>query len=142
MRSRSADKTSLKHTSRAAANADVPSPQHLEGDGRGADEIPDLMREESQAFVIASGFGINSGLVASSVLRDRTGDRVIQASVQCAEVLDVDWRIQLQREIGDGLTHIPVVVHDLRNGESLQLEIMAMTRSAPADLRIRRQVVL
>jgi hypothetical protein len=92
------------------------------------------MREESQAFIIANGFGIKNGLVASSVLCNRTCDRVVQASVQRAEVLDVDWRIQLQREVGDGLTYIPVVVHDLRHGESLQLEIMTMTRSASADL--------
>jgi hypothetical protein len=32
-------------------------------------------------------------------------------------------------------------VHDLRDGESLQLEIMAVARSGSADLSIRRQVV-
>ena len=99
------------------------------------------MLEESQAFVIASGVGIKKRLVASSVLRNRTRDSVVQASVQCAKVLDADWRIQLQREVGDGLTHIPVIVHDLRHRESLQLEIMAVALSAPADLRIGRQVV-
>ena len=57
--------TSFKHISSAAADADVPGPEHLEGDSRGADEIPHLMREESQALVIASGSGINSGLDAS-----------------------------------------------------------------------------
>ena len=85
-------------------------------------------------FVIAGGFGVKNGLLVSSILRDRTCDRVVQASVQSAEVLDVDWRIQLQREVSDGLTHIPVVVHNLRYGESVQFEIMAMTRSGSADL--------
>ena len=99
------------------------------------------MLEESQAFVIASGVGIKKRLMASPVLRNGTRDRVVQASVQCAEVLDADGRVQLQREVGDGLTHIPVIVHDLRHRESLQLEIMAVALSAPADLRIRRQVV-
>jgi hypothetical protein len=73
--------TPFKHIASAAANADVSGPEHLEGDRRGADEIPHLMREESRAIVLASTFRINRGLVASSVLRDRTSDRVIQASV-------------------------------------------------------------
>ena len=87
--------TPFKYISGAAAYSDVPGPEHLEGDSRGAEEIPHLMREKSQAQVIATGFGVNSGLVASSVLRDGTCDRVIQASVECAKVVDVDWRIQL-----------------------------------------------
>ena len=99
------------------------------------------MLEESQPLVIASGVGIKKRLMASPVLCNGTRDRVVQASVQCAEVLDADGRVQSQREVGDGLTHIPVIVHNLRHRESLQLEIMAVALSAPADLRIRRQVV-
>ena len=91
----------MKHISRAAADADVSGPEHLERDGCGADEISDFMREESEAFVVARRFGIPQGLVASSVLRHGTRDSVVQASVQCAEVLDADWCIQLQREVGE-----------------------------------------
>ena len=99
------------------------------------------MREESQAFVIAGGFSIKKRLVAASVFRNGTRDSVVQTPVQCAKVLDADGRVQLQREVGDGLTHIPVIVHDLRHRESLQLEMVAVALSAPADLRIGRQVV-
>jgi hypothetical protein len=47
----------------------------------------------------------------------------------------------LQRQVGDGLTHIPVVVHDLRHGKSLQLAIITVARSGSPDLRIRRHLV-
>ena len=88
------------------------------------------MLEESQAFVVASGVGIKKRLMASPVLVDGTRDRIVGAFVQCAEVLDADGRVQLQREVGDGLAHIAVIVHDLRHRESLQLEIMAVALSA------------
>ena len=141
MRSRSAERLLLQHTPCAAANSDVPGPEHFERNGCGAHEISDFMREEPQAFVISSGFGIKKQLVAASVFRNGTRDSVVQASVQGPELLHADRRLQLQRQVGDGLTHIPVVVHDLRHGKSLQLEIMAVARSASADLSIRRQVV-
>src|SRR4030095_4249099 len=90
---------------------------------------------------IACGYGIKKRLVAASVFRHGTRDSVVQASVQGPEILHADRRLQLQRQVGDGLTHIPVVVHDLGDGESLQLEIMAVARSGSADLSTRRQVV-
>jgi len=133
--------TPVQHTPCAAANSDVPGPEHFERKGGGAHEISDFMREKPQAFVIASGVGLKKRLVAASVFRHGTRDRVVQASVQCPEILHADRRLQLQRQVGDGLTHIPVVVHDLSDGESLQLEIMAVARSGSADLSIRRQVV-
>ena len=79
------------------------------------DEISDLMRKETEAFVVSRGFGIEQGLIASSELRDRARDRVVETSIQGAEIIDADRRIQLQGEVGDGLTHIAIVVHDLRH---------------------------
>ena len=131
----------LEHISSAASHAHVSGPEHFERDRCGADEISDLVREETEAFVVASGFGIEQGLVAPSELRDGARDRVIETSIQGAEVVDADRRIQLEGEVGDGLTHIPIVVHDLRHRESLKVEIVAMAPGACIDLRVRRQTM-
>ena len=76
-------KAPLEHISSAASHAHVPGPEHFERDRCGTDEISDLMREETEAFVVASGFGIEQRLVASSELRDGTRDRLVQTSVEC-----------------------------------------------------------
>lgn len=69
-------------------------------------------------------------------------DGVVQVSVQGAKVLDADGRLQFQREIGDGLADVAVVVHYLGDRESLEMQIASVACGAGADIRSRRRVVL
>ena len=46
---------------------------------------------------------------------------------------------ELHRQIGDGLTDVAVVVHDLRHGEALKQQVVPVQHRAVADLRARRQ---
>jgi len=98
------------------------------------------VREEPEAFVLASQLGAHESLIAAFVLCDTTRDGVIQTSVQATQVLVADGRIQEQREFGNGLAHVPIVVYDLRHREAVQLEVTAMECRVPADLRGRWQV--
>jgi hypothetical protein len=46
-------------------------------------------------------------------------DGVVQASVQCAEIIRADGGAHLHRQVGDRLTYVTIAVHDLSNGEAL-----------------------
>jgi hypothetical protein len=54
----------LEHGSRTAADSDVAGLQYVESSACGVEKIPDLMREESDSFFFASGFGIKDRLIA------------------------------------------------------------------------------
>ena len=125
IRSRSAEKLRWSTLTGASPHADVP----VRSTSKATDAVPTRLRISWSSIPRRSSsraaFGIKQRPIALPVLGHGAGDRVVQASVQGAEVLDADGRVQLQREIGDGLTHIPVIVDDLRHRESLQMQIMA-----------------
>jgi hypothetical protein len=130
-------KTPLQDAAGTAANPNVPSSEHFERESGRAYQVSDLVREEPEAFVLASEPRAHESLIAASVLCDTTRDGVIQASVQGAEVFDADGLIQEEREFGNGLAHLPIIVYDLRQREPVQLKVTAMECRALADLRVR-----
>ena len=91
------------------------SSEHLERESGRAHQVSDLVREEPEAFALASGLALVYSFIAAPELGHGTRDGVIQATVQGAEVLDADGRSSVSKaEVGDGLADVPIVVHDLR----------------------------
>ena len=64
-------------------------------------------------------------------------DRLIEAQVQRAEVICADRRIRFDRELGNRLTYVAVVVNNLRNGESLSQKVETMLAGARVNCGIR-----
>ena len=50
---------------------------------------------------------------------DRTGNAIIKAAIERPKLADLDVRIELEREVGDRLAQVTVVVHDLIHGEAV-----------------------
>jgi hypothetical protein len=93
------------------------------------------MCEEPEALAPACELSINARLIMlAPVLGHRACDGIVQASVQRPKVVSADRCVQFHRQFGDGLTDIAIVVHNLRDGESLTQEFMTMLNRAPADL--------
>ena len=106
----------------------------------GLTQISEFMREEAEALVgAAPAPAANVG--SSARLRHRARNRVVEALVEPAELIDADRSARLHGQVGDRLAHVAVVVHDLRHGESLQLQILPVQRGAPVDLGARHQAV-
>ena len=104
----------MEHGARAPCDADVPRLENLERHDRGVDQVPQFMSEEPEALAPAGGFSVDVGLIAfAPVLGDRAGDGVVKASVERAKVVRADGQIHFHRQLGNGLTDIAVVVHDL-----------------------------
>ena len=98
------------------------------------------MRKEAEALTPAQGFPIEGGLISlPPVFRDRAGDRVVKAGVQCPEVLCGNRNVHVHCHLRDGLTHVTIVVNNLRHGESLTQEVMPVPDRDAADLEVRRE---
>ena len=72
------------------------------------------MSQEPEAFTSTGGFFIERELIAfAPVLGDGDRDGVVQASVQHAKVIRADRRVRFQRQFGDRLADVAIIVHDL-----------------------------
>ena len=124
----------------ASRDSHIPRLEHLECKDRGVGQVPQFMSEESEAFAPARALPVEGRLILfTSVLGHGARDRLVQAAVQCAKVIRADGRVQFNCEVGDGLTDVTIIVHDLRHGEPLKQQVMPVLNCAPANLRGRCQ---
>ncbi len=104
----------MQHGAGAPGHADVPGFEHLEGHNRGVGQVPQFVSQEAETLAPARGFAIDGELMAcASVFGDGARDGVVKAAVERAKVLRADRRVHLQRQLGDCLTDIAIIVHDL-----------------------------
>jgi hypothetical protein len=129
----------MKHSTRAACHPNIPRLQNLERHERRIHQVPQFMGEEPEALAPAGRFPVDARLISlAPVLGHRARDGIVQASVQRPKVVGADRCVQFHRQLGYGLTHIAIIVYDLRHGESLKQEVMSMLDRAPADLGTRK----
>ena len=104
----------LEHRPGAPCDSHIPRLEHLERDHRGVDQVPQFMSQEPEALAPARGLSIEGELISSApVLGDGARDGVVKASVQHAKVIRADGRVDFHRQLGDGLTDVAIIVHDL-----------------------------
>ncbi len=133
-------KAAMEHRARAPADSNIPGLENVKRDDRGVGQVPQFMSQEPQPLTSARVFAIESGLVGdASVFGDRVGDGVVQAAVQRTKVLGADWRVHFDRQLGDSLADVTIVVHDLRHGKPLKEQVMPVPDCALPHLWIRRQ---
>jgi hypothetical protein len=104
----------MEDASRASCDANIARLQNLERHDRGVEHVAQFMRQEPCALAPTRGFSIEGRLILfASELGNGARDGVVEASVQCAKVIGADGRVLFHCEIGDGLTHVAVIVNDL-----------------------------
>jgi hypothetical protein len=104
------------------------------------EQVPQFMRKESEPLVRASVGVVQGGLVPfAPVLRDRAGDRDVQTAVEQPKVVRADRHVLFGSQLGDGLTDVAIVMHHLRQGQSLQLRVVAVQERTPVNLSAGRQ---
>ena len=127
----------MEHGPGTSGDAHIPRLEHLEREDRGIGQVAQLMSQEPEALAPARGLSVEGGLISfAPELGDGARDGVVKASVQRAKVIRADGRVHFHRQIGDGLADVAVVVHDLRDGESLKQQVMPVLDRAPANLRV------
>src|SRR4029078_2357151 len=62
-----------------------------------------------------------------------SGDRVVETQIERLEVVRWDGRLLFDRELGDRLTRVSVVVNDLRDREPHAQQVCAVLRRGDAD---------
>ena len=129
------DQAASEDVAGAAADPDAAGAQDIEGQHRAAEQVSQLVREESELLVGSTGVVVDDiDLVLAFVLRDRVGDRVVETLVEGAELVGADLGLALDGKLGDGLTGVAVVVDDLRDREAAAQEIVAVLTRAGGDL--------
>ena len=104
----------MEDVSGASCDANISRLQNLERHDRGVEKVPQFMSQEPRALAPTRGFSIEGRLILfASELGDGARDGVVQASVQHAKVFGADRRVLFHRQLGDGLTHVAIIVHDL-----------------------------
>ena len=97
----------------------------MEGKERTIEEVPKLVSRlpETLDFLIGPLLCDEPG-----VLRDRFSNRHVEATIQRMKLFQGDWRLLLERDLGDRLTNVTVVVDHLRHVEARCQQLRAVPR--------------
>jgi len=114
------DEGTLQHRTGRPGDPHLAAFDRSEGKRPCMNEIPQLVREKSQPLVQRLHAVVRrDGIALVGVFRDGFGDAVIETAVERSELVDFDGRLLLERQIGNGLAEIAIVVDHLLHGKSL-----------------------
>ena len=83
------EETAMEYVARAATDSHVPGSENLERQNRGVEQVSQLVCEEFQSVGAPRRCDIHGGLIPlTSIFGDRPGNRIVEASVQHAEIRD------------------------------------------------------
>ena len=98
----------------SARNAHVAEPQGTESQSSGRHRVAQFMDKESDTFsCLVIVMFEDPGIALSAEFQYGVSDRVVEAPVQGAELVDGKRRIKLKRQVRDGLAEVAIVVNDL-----------------------------
>jgi hypothetical protein len=135
------DQAAIEHGAGRPGQTDIAGLDGGNGEGRGMDEVAQFVGEEAQPLIqrLDAFFRIDE-VALGGKLRHGVGDTVVQAAVEGAKLVHRDRRVLLEREVGDRLAEIAVVVDHLIDGEALLEELAPVQRRRAAELgAVRRQ---
>jgi hypothetical protein len=125
-----ADQAAVEHGAGRTRQTHVAGTDDGQRQDRSAQVISHLVREVAKPFVQRRGLEVRSREVPLiGELGDGIGDGVVQASVEGAEFIHLDPGVPFERQIGDRLAGVPVVVHQFFNGIAVFEQLAAMRRS-------------
>src|SRR5204863_8214179 len=112
------DQAVLEYVAGTAPDADATGANGIEREHGAGEQGTQLVSERAQVLVGATGaLDQDVELALARVLGDGLGDRVVETAVERTELLGAERRVAFDRELGDRLTDIAVVVNYLRDGE-------------------------
>ena len=104
----------MQHSPRASADTNISRLEHFEREDRRVEQVPHFMSQEPCPLVPSRGLSIQGGLILlAAEFGDSTRDGVVKAPIEHAKVIRADGLVHFHRELGDGLTDVAIVVHDL-----------------------------
>ena len=120
-----AGQAAAQHRSGAAVHGDRSALQCVEGKERTIEEVAKLVGRlpETLDFLIGPLLCDEPG-----VLCDRFSNRRVEATIQRMKLFNADWCLLLERDLGDHLTNVPVVVDHLRHVEARCQQLRAVAR--------------
>src|SRR6185369_15570183 len=124
-------KSPSQHLPGAATRSHMPVANGFEGKHGRVQMIAQLVGEHTEALVFLAG---NFELALLRELRDRSGNRIVEAEVERPEVAARDGRSGIDSELGYGLADVAIVVHDLSDRQSPAEQLVAVTGRALCDL--------
>src|SRR5258707_226456 len=65
-------------------------------------------------------------------------DRIVEAPVERVKIIGADRCVLLSSKLGHYLTYVAITVHDLRDGEAVAEQLLAVQRGTLRDTQIRR----
>jgi hypothetical protein len=95
------------------------------------DLVPELVPEPAQTEHLLAPADF---LPEPGMFGDGLGDRGIQAAIEGVKIFGADRGLALDRQLGDRLTDVTVVVHHLRHGETHPQQLPSMLRRGRPDL--------
>ena len=131
-----ADQAAIEHRAGGAAHAHVAAFDRGDREHRGVEQIAQLVREMTEALTHGLGaFGRDQIIALAAELGDGVRDGIVQAAIERAKLLRLERRVAFDRKLGDRLTEIPVIMHDLVYGKSLLQQFLAVNGSSHTDFR-------
>ncbi len=97
----------IEHGPGAPGGSNMSRPEYLERDERGVVQGPQFIEAVAPACSEAALISF------APELGDGARDGVVKASVQRAKVVRDDGLVSFHSQVGDGLTDVAIVVHDL-----------------------------
>ena len=98
------------------------------------------MHEEPDTFIAARRFLVllyrHVSLALALEGRDGRRNRLVKGSIELAEVIRADRRVGFARQLGNRLTNVAVIVHDLRDREPPAQQVVSVVTGARVDLSI------
>ena len=130
-----ARQASTQHRSGTAVDRHRSTLQGVKGEERTIQEVPKLVSGVPETLDLLFRSFLSD---EPAMLRDRFSDRGVEAAVQGMKLFDGDRRALLDRDLGDRLADVAVVVDHLRDAEVGSQQLRAVPRGSGAD-RVTRE---
>jgi hypothetical protein len=124
---------SSEHGAGASTDRHGPLRERLVGQAGRVEQVAQLVSETRESLGLPVG---NRNFPRSRVLGHGVRDGIIEVEVQALEFLGADRCVQFDRELGHGLTYVPVVVNDLGHRESHAHAVFPVKRGSIPDLQV------
>ena len=130
-----ADEAALKHGGGRAVDGDAAALDRREREHRGAEEVAQLVGEEAEPLAGGAVARLRDQLVApQGELGDGVRDGVVEAAIEGLEFVRRHLHPVLDRQVGDGLAEIPVVMNHLVDRVALPEQLVPVFRGAGGEL--------
>ncbi len=133
--------TALQHRAGCTAHVHVAQLQRADGEGGSRYGVAEFVYQESDPLACLIVVTLEYfDITLRAKRQDSIGNRIVNAAIQCAELVECDGHGELERHIRDGLTEVAVIVNDLVDCVAQRQQITSVGAGACSDFRQRELV--